>query len=132
VVVGGGNVAVDAARTAVRLGAMSVTVLYRRGMDYMPAIPGEVAGAEREEVIFSCLTAPSRVVLDDDGTCVGLECLKAELGEPDLSGRRRPVPLDHSEHIVGADLVISAVGQTPDLGLLGAESLALNEDGTIT
>lgn len=131
VVVGGGNVAVDAARTAARLGAKSVTVLYRRSMDEMPAIPGEVVEAEREGVAFTCLTAPSRVVLADDGTCVGLECLKTELGEPDQSGRRRPVTLEDSQHIVGADLVISAVGQTPDLGFLGTESLALNEDGTI-
>jgi NADPH-dependent glutamate synthase beta subunit-like oxidoreductase/2,4-dienoyl-CoA reductase-like NADH-dependent reductase (Old Yellow Enzyme family) len=131
VVVGGGNVAVDAARTALRLGARTVTVAYRRSEEEMPAIPGEVEEAEREGIHFRYLAAPRQVVLGPEGACVGLECLATSLGEPDESGRRRPVPVPGSEFVLDADLVITAVGQTPDLSFLAEESPALDPKGTL-
>lgn len=131
VVVGGGNVAIDAARTALRLGAKSVTVVYRRTGEEMPAIRAEVEEAEREGVQFRYLSAPQQVVTTEEGVCVGIECLQTTLGEPDASGRRAPVPLLGSEFVVDADLIIAAVGQTPDLSFLAWESPALNQNGTL-
>ena len=131
VVVGGGNVAVDAARTALRQGAKSVTVVYRRTGEEMPAIRAEVDEAEREGVQFRYLSAPQQVVSSEGGVCVGVKCLQTRLGEPDASGRRAPVPVLGSEFMVDADLVITAVGQTPDLSFLSWESPALNHNGTL-
>ena len=114
VVIGGGNVAIDSARTALRLGAEDVCVIYRRSEEEMPAKAEEIEHAREEGVKFMFLTAPKRVLCGEKG-CVGkLECIKMQLGEPDESGRRRPVPVQGSEFVVDADNVILAIGQTID------------------
>lgn len=113
-VVGGGNVAMDAARCAKRLGAKEVTVVYRRGEEEMPARLEEVHHAREEGIVFRFLTAPVRVEGDENGAAVGLSCVKMELGEPDESGRRRPLPVEGSEHVVNADLIIAAIGNSPN------------------
>ncbi len=114
VVVGGGNVAMDAARTARRLGAASVTVAYRRGRQEMPAHRAEVDDAEREGVLFSFLVAPAEVVGDERGAVSGLRATRMALGAPDASGRRRPEPIKGSEFVLGCDVVIAAIGMAPD------------------
>ncbi|TAK02830.1 MAG: FAD-binding protein [Chloroflexota bacterium] len=116
VVVGGGNVAMDAARTARRLGASSVTVAYRRGRDEMPAHHVESADAEREGVEFSLQVAPLEVLGDADGAVSGLRCARMHLGEPDASGRRRPEPIPGSELVLPCELIVSAIGMTGDPG----------------
>jgi NADPH-dependent glutamate synthase beta subunit-like oxidoreductase len=112
-VVGGGNVAVDAARVAKRFGAEEVRILYRRSRSEMPAIKEEVDEAEREGVTLHFLTAPLKV-LSSNGQLASLQCIRMELGEPDESGRRSPVPIRGSEFELEADHFIIAVGQTPD------------------
>ena len=114
VIVGGGNVAMDAARAAMRMGAKEVTVVYRRGRAEMPALPEEIEQAEEEGVKFELLTNPIKVIADS-GRVSGLECLRMKLGEPDASGRRRPVAVEGSNFVVPADNVIIAIGQTADL-----------------
>jgi len=114
VVVGGGNVAMDAARTARRLGAASVTVAYRRGREEMPAHRAEVNDAEREGVRFGFLVAPAEVVADASGAVRGLRCTKMALGTPDRSGRRRPDPIPGSEFVLDCDALIVAIGMAPD------------------
>ena len=114
VVVGGGNVAMDAARTARRLGATSVTVAYRRSRDEMPAHHVEVGDTEKEGVSFSLQVAPLEVLGNERGEVNGLRCTRMRLGEPDASGRRRPEPVAGSEVILPADLVIAAIGMRPD------------------
>ena len=109
VVVGGGNVAMDAARTAKRLGA-DVTVVYRRGRDEMPARAEEIHHAEQEGIHFQLLTNPTRALGNDDGWVSGLECVRMELGEPDASGRRRPVPVEGSEFVIDIDMLVVAAG----------------------
>jgi NADPH-dependent glutamate synthase beta subunit-like oxidoreductase/Pyruvate/2-oxoacid:ferredoxin oxidoreductase delta subunit len=109
-VVGGGNSAIDAARTAKRLGAKEVTILYRRSREEMPALPGEVAEAEKDGVKVEILVAPKQII-GQDGKVVAIECLRMKLGEPDESGRRRPVPIPGSEHKYELDMVIPALGQ---------------------
>jgi heterodisulfide reductase subunit A2 len=117
VVVGGGNVAVDAARTAKRLGSTRVTVVYRRSREEMPAYEEEIREAEEEGIAFEYLTAPSLVVTDA-GRVTGFECLRTELGPPEKDGRRRPVPVAGSEFTIACDAVIPAIGQkTPATGL---------------
>jgi heterodisulfide reductase subunit A len=119
-VIGGGNAAIDAARSALRLGS-EVTVVYRRSRTEMPAIPAEVEAAMEEGVQFHFLATPTRV-LEQDGRVVGMECIRLELGEPDESGRRRPVPVPGSEFTMEVDTVIVSIGQQPDLApLTGAE-----------
>lgn len=113
-VVGGGNVAMDAARCAKRLGAESVTVVYRRGEEEMPARLEEIHHAKEEGVSFAFLTAPVEIHGDEKGWVTGLRCVSMELGEPDASGRRRPLPVPESEHILQADMVIAAIGNTPN------------------
>ena len=113
-VVGGGNVAMDAARCALRLGADKVTIVYRRGMDELPARKEEVEHAMEEGVVFELLSAPVEVVGDEHKNVVGLKCQKMALGEPDASGRRRPVPIEGSEFTLGVDCVIVAIGTTPN------------------
>ncbi len=113
VTVGGGNVAMDSARTALRLGANS-TIVYRRSRAEMPARAEEIHHAEEEGVVFHLLTSPIRVLTDEKKRVTGLECLKMELGEPDASGRRRPVPIKGSEFVVPADTVIIAIGNMPN------------------
>ncbi|HHY46548.1 MAG TPA: NADPH-dependent glutamate synthase [Firmicutes bacterium] len=113
-VVGAGNVAMDAARVALRLGAEEVTIVYRRSRAEMPARREEVENAEEEGVRFALLTNPIRVLGDEKGWVTGLECIRMELGEPDESGRRRPVPIKGSEFIMGVDTMISAIGTDPN------------------
>ncbi|MBN1671799.1 MAG: NADPH-dependent glutamate synthase [Kiritimatiellae bacterium] len=113
VVIGGGNVAMDSARTALRLGAQS-TIVYRRSRKEMPARDEEIHHAEEEGVEFKLLTNPTRVLGDEHGRVTGLECLKMELGEPDESGRRRPVPVEGSEFLIEADTVVPALGNRPN------------------
>jgi formate dehydrogenase (NADP+) beta subunit len=123
-VVGGGNSAIDCVRTLIRLGAEQVYIVYRRTRKEMPANQVEIVAAEHEGVQFQFLAAPKRVVGDDGGRVVGLEYLRMELGEPDASGRRRPVPVEGSETILPVDMVISAIGQQPDIGFLEKETEA--------
>jgi NADPH-dependent glutamate synthase beta subunit-like oxidoreductase/Pyruvate/2-oxoacid:ferredoxin oxidoreductase delta subunit len=110
VVVGGGNSAIDAARTAKRLGAKEVTLLYRRSREEMPALPREVEEAEKDGVKIEILVAPKQII-GQNGQAVAIECLRMKLGEPDESGRRRPVPISGSEHTYEVDMVIPALGQ---------------------
>lgn len=110
VVVGGGNVAMDAARTALRLGAHNVYLVYRRSMEELPARIEEVHHAEEEGIIFKLLTNPTKIVGDVEGWVTHIECLQMELGEPDDSGRRRPVPIEGSEFLIECDTVIMAIG----------------------
>jgi len=123
-VLGGGNVAMDAARTALRLGAESVRIIYRRTEKEMPARVEEVAHAKEEGIQFCFLQNPKRILGDEHGCVTGIECLRYELGEPDDSGRRRPVEIKGSEFILPLDTVIVAIGNdsnplltqtTPDL-----------------
>jgi heterodisulfide reductase subunit A-like polyferredoxin len=114
VVVGGGNVAMDAARVARRLGAASVTVAYRRGRAEMPAHHVEADDAEKEGVQFTFQVAPAEVVGDASGAVSGLRCVRMALGEPDSSGRRRPEPIKGSEFVIPCQVVIGAIGMTAD------------------
>lgn len=112
-VIGGGNSAIDAARTAKRLGAEKVMVLYRRTRNEMPALSHEVEAAEKEGVAFHFLVSPKRII-GENGKVKAVECLRMRLGEPDSSGRRRPIPISFSEHQYEVDLVIPAIGQIPE------------------
>ncbi len=113
-VFGAGNVAMDSARTALRLGADEVRIIYRRSRDEMPARIEEVHHAEEEGVQFYLLTAPTRFFGDDNGWVTGMECLRMELGEPDESGRRRPVPIKGSEFKLECDMAVVAIGAGPN------------------
>jgi glutamate synthase (NADPH/NADH) small chain len=113
-VFGGGNVALDSARSALRLGAKTVAVVYRRSRREMPARAEEVENAEEEGVKFHFLSAPIRLLADGQGRVNALECQQMELGEPDASGRRRPIPLKGREFILPADSVIVAIGAGPN------------------
>ncbi len=112
-VVGGGNVAMDAARCAKRLGAKDVTVVYRRSEAEMPARAEEVHHAKEEGIVFSMLTNPVEVI-GEEGWVTGLKCVKMELGEPDASGRRRPVEIAGSEHVLNVQTVVIAIGNMPN------------------
>jgi NADPH-dependent glutamate synthase beta subunit-like oxidoreductase len=112
-VIGGGNVAIDAARSAVRLGAEHVDIIYRRTRNEMPASDEEVEGAIEEQVNLVFLTAPSKI-WNENGS-VKLECLRMQLGEPDASGRRRPEPVEGSQFTTEYDSVIAAIGQVTDI-----------------
>ena len=120
-VIGGGFTAMDACRTSVRKGAKEVTCLYRRSRKEMPAHHTEVDEAEEEGVKLELLVAPVRIVTDGDNKVTGIEMQRMELGEPDSSGRRRPVPIEGSEFLVECDQVISAIGQYPKLDGTGEE-----------
>lgn len=113
-VVGGGNVAMDAARCAKRLGAETVYVIYRRSMEELPARAEEVENAVEEQIEFKTLMNPTRIIGDENGNVTGIECVNMELGEPDDSGRRRPVEISGSEHVVDVDSVIIAIGTSPN------------------
>jgi glutamate synthase (NADPH/NADH) small chain len=113
-VVGGGNVAMDAARCSVRLGAEEVYILYRRSEEEMPARAEEVHHAKEEGVIFKPLTNPVSILDDGNGWVAGIKCVKMELGEPDGSGRRKPVVIEGSGHIIDIDTVVIAIGQSPN------------------
>jgi NADPH-dependent glutamate synthase beta subunit-like oxidoreductase len=130
VVVGGGNTAIDCVRTLVRLGAEEVTILYRRTRKEMPANVVEIEAAEHEGIKFHFLAAPTRVAGDGEGRATHIEFLKMELGEPDASGRRRPVPVKGSETLLEADMIISAIGQGPDVSF--KEKIKDLENLTIT
>jgi glutamate synthase (NADPH/NADH) small chain len=113
-VIGGGNVAMDSVRTAKRLGADRSIIIYRRSRHEMPARIEEIHHAEEEGIEFHFLTAPIRYFGDDRGRLMAMECLRMELGEPDSSGRRKPVPVPGSEFITEVDLVVVAIGQSPN------------------
>ena len=113
-VVGGGNVAMDAARTALRLGAENVYIVYRRGMEELPARKEEVEHAEEEEIIFKTLNNPVEILGNDEGMVCGMKCVEMELGEPDESGRRRPVEKPDSEFVLDVDSVIMSIGTSPN------------------
>jgi len=124
IVIGGGNVAMDAARTAVRLGYEDVRIMYRRTEKEMPAREEEIEHAKEEGIKFEILTLPLRYIEDEKGRLSRVECRRMELGEPDDSGRRRPVPIEGSEFIIDVDLAVVAIGggsnpilvnSTPDL-----------------
>ncbi|MEO0226363.1 MAG: NADPH-dependent glutamate synthase [candidate division WOR-3 bacterium] len=113
-VIGGGNVAMDCARTALRLGAKEVHIVYRRSKVEMPARIEEIVRAEEEGVIFDYLTLPVKHIGDEKGWVKEMECLKMQLGEPDASGRRKPVPIEGSNYITPVDMVVCAIGQSPN------------------
>lgn len=129
---GGGNVAMDAARTALRLGAEKSYIIYRRGREEMPARKDEIHHAEEEGVEFVLLTAPVRFLGNEDGFLTGVECLRMELGEPDASGRRRPVPIPGSEYIIEIDTAVIAIGNSANpLLTKSTPGLVLNKWGYI-
>ena len=130
VVVGGGNVAMDSVRTAKRLGAAAATIVYRRSADELPARKEEVHHAIDEGVVFDFLTAPVEVIGDENRWVTGLRCVKMELGEPDKSGRRRPIKIEGSEFTIDCDLVVVAIGTKANPLLTGsAPELTVNEYG---
>ncbi len=130
VIVGGGNVAMDAARTARRLGAVSVTVAYRRGREEMPAHHVESDDAEQEGVAFSFQVAPSEVVGDETGAVSGLRCTRMRLGDADASGRRRPEPIAGSDLVLPCDVIITAIGMTPETSAFAGQ-LAVTDRGAL-
>ena len=113
-VIGGGNTAMDSARVALRLGAEKVYIVYRRSEKEMPARKEEVENAKEEGIEFHMLTLPKQILGDDKNFVKSMECIKMELGEPDASGRRRPVPIQGSEFIMDVDTVVVAIGQSPN------------------
>jgi len=130
-VIGGGNVAIDAARVAVRNGAKSVTIIYRRTRDEMPASVEEIEEAEDEKIEVMFLLAPVKVVVKN-GKVSGIECLKMGLGEYDESGRAKPVPVPGSERVIEADTIISAIGYAPEIQRLSENGqFARNKNGTL-
>lgn len=132
VIVGGGNVAMDAARCAKRLGVEEVTIVYRRSMEELPARKEEVEHAMEEGIIFNLLTNPVQVLGNEDGWVKGMECVKMELGEPDESGRRRPVEMKGSNFILDVDCMIMAIGTSPNpLIRSTTEGLETNRKGCL-
>lgn len=132
VIVGGGNVAMDAARCAKRLGVEEVTIVYRRSMEELPARKEEVEHAMEEGIVFNLLTNPVRVLGDEDGWVKGMECVKMELGEPDESGRRRPVEVKDSNFVLDVDCMIMAIGTSPNpLIRSTTEGLETNRKGCL-
>ena len=136
IIIGGGNVAIDAARVAKRLGAQNVTIVYRRSELEMPAYPEEIEGARQEGIQISFLTAPV-AIQNRDGHVTGFTCIRTELGPADASGRRRPVPIKGSEFEIGCDAVIPAIGQKvaidwaakiPDLKLTARNTIQVNAE----
>ena len=126
-VVGGGNVAMDAVRTAVRSGSQEVFILYRRSRAEMPAAPEEIEEAEEEGVRMEFLVAPVRII-GTNGKVSAIECLRMELGEPDAGGRRRPIPIAGSEFVIPVDAVVTAIGQKNDLSFIAKGSdIAINK-----
>jgi glutamate synthase (NADPH) small chain len=131
-VIGGGNVAMDAARSAIRCGAEEVSIIYRRSKEELPARREELLNAEEEGVHFKFLAAPTRFIGDEQGRVNAIELVAMELGEPDASGRRRPVPLKGSETIMKVDTVIVAIGRTPNPVIQTVtKGLQTTEQGTI-
>ena len=131
-VVGGGNVAMDAARISLRLGAENVYLIYRRAREQMPAREEEIENAFEEGLKPFLLNNPIRIIGNETGWVTGIECIKMELGEPDDSGRRRPVPIEGSEHVLDVDMVIMSIGQGPNpLLTTTTPGLELNKWGNI-
>ena len=132
-VVGAGNVAMDSARSALRLGAERVSIIYRRSRDEMPARHEEIENAEEEGIEFELLSNPVRFTQDERGFVNGVELIKMKLGEPDTSGRRRPVPIEDSEYLLELDTVVIAIGQSPNpIIQQTTEGLETTRWGTIT
>lgn len=132
-VVGAGNVAMDAARTAKRLGAEQVYIVYRRSEDEMPARKEEIGHAKEEGIELRLLNNPTKILGDEKGWVSGMECVKMELGEPDSSGRRSPVEIAGSEYVLEVDMVVMAIGQGPNpLIKQTTPELATNKRGNIT
>jgi formate dehydrogenase beta subunit len=130
VVVGGGNVAMDCVRSSFRIGKPDVHLVYRRTKAEMPADPVEIREAEEEGVDFHYLCNPKRII-EKDGKVIGVECIRMELGEPDASGRRRPVPVPDSEFIIDTDILIPAIGQVVDFSFLESkESFSITKWNT--
>jgi glutamate synthase (NADPH/NADH) small chain len=131
-VIGGGNVAMDSARTALRLGAENVHIIYRRSQTELPARAEDIHLAEEEGVRFKYLTAPVRYIGNADGWVTGMECIEMELGEPDASGRRRPVPKQGSNFTMAVDLVVIAIGTGANTIITGTiPNLELNKWGYV-
>jgi len=131
-VIGGGNVAMDSARCALRLGAKEVKIVYRRSREEMPARAEEIANAEEEGIVFEFLTNPRKFVGNERKWIKAMECVRMRLGEPDASGRRRPIQIEGSEFIIDVDTVIIAVGRTPNPILQQTtEDLQVTKSGTI-
>ena len=132
-VIGGGNVAIDSVRTALRLGAKTAFVIYRRSRAEIPANKEELAECEREGISFYYLAAPTKII-GEKGKVTGLECVRMKLGEPDDTGRRKPIPIEGSTFKLDADVVISAVGQAPILSPLAEVEvkLGLDKDGIVS
>jgi len=120
IVIGGGNAAIDSARVGWRMGFDEVYILYRRTKEEMPANPWEIDAAEHEGVILQYLAAPIEI-LGKKGRVIGMKCIKMELGEPDASGRRRPVPIEGSEYVIDAETIVPAISQGTDLDFLGKD-----------
>ncbi|NWG11611.1 NADPH-dependent glutamate synthase [Candidatus Bathyarchaeota archaeon] len=132
VVIGGGNVAMDSARSALRLGAEQVCIVYRRSREELPARKEEIENAEEEGILCKFLAAPTRFIGDEKGWVKAMECICMELGPPDESGRRRPVPVKGSEFVMDVDTVIVAIGRTPNPIIQSTtEGLAVTKWGTI-
>ncbi len=117
IIIGGGNSAIDASRTALRLGCDEVYIVYRRSRKEMPANTSEIEEAEKEGVKIHYLASPVKI-LGKNGRVTGMECIKMRLGEPDASGRRKPLPLEGSEFVIEADVIIPAISQKPDISFL--------------
>jgi NADPH-dependent glutamate synthase beta subunit-like oxidoreductase/Pyruvate/2-oxoacid:ferredoxin oxidoreductase delta subunit len=130
VVIGGGNTAIDCARTARRWGAKDTTIIYRRSRAEMPALAEDVEGMEREGIKIELLAAPKRLV-SENGKLSGIECVRMKLGEPDASGRPRPLPIEGSEFLVPVDTVIAAIGQAPEKDLAYEPGLSWTTNGMI-
>ncbi len=129
-VIGGGNVAMDSARCAKRLSAEEVTVIYRRSFEEMPARGEEINHAREEGINFELLTAPVRII-GENGWVTGVECIKMHLAEPDASGRRSPLPIDSSNYVLECDIVIIAIGQSPNPLISDTEDLKTDKRGCI-
>jgi len=130
VVIGGGYTAIDSARSAIRLHPNRVRLLYRRTAEEMSATAAEILETTEEGVEIEYLVAPVRI-LGENGKVTGVECQRMELGEPDESGRRSPVPIEGSEYVISCDTVITAIGQLPDLGMMAGGDLCPDDDGQV-
>jgi heterodisulfide reductase subunit A-like polyferredoxin len=129
-VVGGGNTAIDCARTAIRLGAREVRIVYRRSRTEMPAAKDEIEAMKKEGILIDYLLLPKRFFAEG-GRLSGMECIRMTLGEPDASGRRRPVPIPGSESVVPIDTVIAALGQRTELAFLSGSGISMQPNGTL-
>ncbi|MDD2731336.1 MAG: FAD-dependent oxidoreductase, partial [Candidatus Portnoybacteria bacterium] len=130
-VIGGGNVALDSSRVSLRLGS-TASLVYRRSENEMPGRLEEIKNAKEEGVTLNILTQPRRIIANPEGAAGGLECIRMQLGEPDASGRKRPLPIENSNFILEADTVIIAIGQNPNPLLSKmTPGLKTNKDGTI-